>query len=115
MRAVRLSEAAASRENNFDVLRLLAAGIVLAAHSWPLGSGRRQPFAHHPLGTVGVEIFFVISGFLVTRSWLSEPSLRRFARTRARRILPGLMGALLVTALVIGPIFSTASLGAYYS
>jgi peptidoglycan/LPS O-acetylase OafA/YrhL len=117
MRAVRLSEVAACRENNFDVLRLVAAGIVLAGHSWPLGSGRRQPFAHvhHPLGTVGVEIFFVISGFLVTRSWLAEPSLRRFAKKRALRILPGLAGAVLVTALVIGPIFSTASLGAYYS
>jgi peptidoglycan/LPS O-acetylase OafA/YrhL len=105
---VRLSEVAGSRGNNFDVLRLSAAGLVLVSHSFPL-TGRREPLAPHTLGTVGVEIFFAISGFLVTKSWLGDPSWRRYLVKRARRIFPGLIGAVLVTALVVGPVFSSIS------
>ena len=43
---------------------------------------------HWPLGTLGVEIFFAISGFLVAKSWLSQPRLRAFAVKRGLRILP---------------------------
>jgi peptidoglycan/LPS O-acetylase OafA/YrhL len=105
---IRLSEVTSSRENNFDVLRLFAAGLVLGGHSFPL-SGRHDPFAPHTLGTVGVEIFFAISGFLVTRSWLSDPSLRSYLKKRILRIIPGLVCAVLVTGLVIGTAFTTQS------
>jgi peptidoglycan/LPS O-acetylase OafA/YrhL len=108
MAPVRLSAVAGSRENNFDVLRLFAAGLVLFGHSFPL-SGRNDPFHPHTIATVGVEIFFVISGFLVTKSWLSDPSFRRFLAKRVRRILPGLLCAVSVTAIVIGPIFGLAA------
>jgi peptidoglycan/LPS O-acetylase OafA/YrhL len=60
-----------------------------------------------------VEIFFAISGFLVAKSWLGDPSWRRYLVKRARRIFPGLIGAVLVTALVIGPIFSSISPAAF--
>jgi peptidoglycan/LPS O-acetylase OafA/YrhL len=105
MMRVRLSDVAGSRQNSFDVLRLAAAGLVLVGHSFPL-SGRHDPFAPHTLGTVGVEIFFVISGFLVAKSWLTDPAFRRFVGKRARRIFPGLICAVSVTAFVVGPIFA---------
>ncbi len=41
-------------------------------------------------GFLGVDVFFVISGFLITSILLEEPSLARFYRRRARRILPAL-------------------------
>src|SRR5207247_5632746 len=87
---VNLSAASESRNNNFDVLRLFAAALVLVSHSFPL-TGRHEPFAPHTLGTVGVEIFFVTSGFLVTRSWVGDPSFRAFMGKRIRRIFPGLI------------------------
>jgi peptidoglycan/LPS O-acetylase OafA/YrhL len=62
---------------------------------------------------VGAEIFFVISGFLVTRSWIGDPSFRRYIGKRARRIFPGLICAVLVTAFVFGPIFSSSSPAAF--
>jgi peptidoglycan/LPS O-acetylase OafA/YrhL len=105
MRSLRLNDVASLRENNFDLLRLVAAGLVLTSHSFPL-TGRLEPLAPHTLGTAGVEVFFAISGFLVTKSWLSEPSLGRFLRKRVLRILPGLAGAVAVTALAIGTIFT---------
>jgi peptidoglycan/LPS O-acetylase OafA/YrhL len=105
---VRLSTVTNSRANNFDVLRLAAAFLVLVHHSFPLG-GHDAPLEPHNLGTLGVEVFFVISGFLVTRSWCGQPHLGAFLRKRARRILPGLVGAVTVTALVIGPAFTSES------
>jgi len=65
------------------------------------------------LGLVGVFIFFTISGYLVTGSYLSTASPWRFALKRGARILPGLWVNLLVVGLVLGPIVSTLPLGAY--
>jgi peptidoglycan/LPS O-acetylase OafA/YrhL len=110
--AIRLADVADSRDNNFDVLRLFAAGLVLVSHSFPL-SGRHEPLAPHTLGTVGVEIFFATSGFLVTKSWLRDPSFRRYIGKRVRRIFPGLICAVLVTAFVVGPTYSAGSPAAF--
>lgn len=59
-----------------------------------------------PGGFVGVDVFFVISGFVVTRSLLSRPPsgflpfVTGFYRRRALRILPALLTFLLVFALL---------------
>jgi peptidoglycan/LPS O-acetylase OafA/YrhL len=111
MNAGRLPLAAWSsrgRENNFDVLRLFAAALVLISHSFPL-TRHREPLSPHTLGTAGVEIFFALSGFLVTKSWLDAPQPALFLRKRVLRIFPGLIGALAVTSLVLGPAMSTLS------
>ena len=52
-------------------------------------------FAGFAGGFVGVDVFFVISGFLITRILIEENlagdfSLARFYERRARRILPAL-------------------------
>ena len=57
-------------------------------------------------GFVGVDVFFVISGFLITSLLLAEfvetrtVSLRAFYARRARRLLPAAVGVLLVTGLL---------------
>jgi peptidoglycan/LPS O-acetylase OafA/YrhL len=59
-------------------------------------------------GFLGVDLFFVLSGFLITtllleeRSQAGRISLRRFYIRRGRRLLPA-VGALLVFLLVLGP------------
>ena len=67
---VRLGDRLGSRDNNFDLLRLLAAWAVLVSHSYAL-VGRDQPL--HQLGTslgnLGVLVFFAVSGLLIRRSW----------------------------------------------
>ena len=67
------------------------------------------------LGLVGVFVFFTISGYLVTGSYLSTASPQRFALKRALRIFPGLWVNLLVTGLVLGPVVSALPLGNYFS
>jgi peptidoglycan/LPS O-acetylase OafA/YrhL len=70
-----------------DGLRALAVLAVLVYHARP---------SWLPGGFLGVEVFFVISGFLITRSLLEEwqrtgtISLRGFWLRRARRLLPAL-------------------------
>ena len=101
--------------NAFDVLRLVAAVLVLWSHSFIL-SGNDEPWPHglHATwGTVGVLMFFSISGFLVTRSWDHDPRLLSFAVKRGVRLLPALVVSLLVTALVIGPALTTLNLQDY--
>ncbi|MEI7059203.1 acyltransferase family protein [Nocardioides sp. CCNWLW239] len=85
-------------------LRAVAILTVLAAHagvSWFTG------------GYVGVDVFFVISGFLITQQLVGEMartgriSLRRFYARRARRILPAATLTLAVTVvaavILLGP------------
>ena len=111
----RLSDRSGSRANVFDVLRLAAALAVLLSHCYPL-TGRDEPFVRvmgETLGDIGVSVFFAISGFLVARSWASQPGLRPFAAKRALRLLPALVVCVWLLALVVGPITTTLSLGDY--
>ena len=57
-------------------------------------------------GYVGVDIFFVISGYLISGIVLSDLALNRFSiadfyERRARRILPALFAVLMVTAVLV--------------
>lgn len=107
-------------ENNFDLLRLLASGLVLYWHSFVLtGHMAQEPFYRLSGGSLnpgglGVKCFFVISGFLVCGSLLRARSFTDFALRRALRILPALGAVLLGSVLLIGPLTTTLSQGAYW-
>jgi peptidoglycan/LPS O-acetylase OafA/YrhL len=107
---------APAHRNNFDALRLLAAFSVLFSHHFSL-MGLPQPFAifGRTLGEVAVEVFFVISGYLILESWLADPNILHFTAKRFLRVYPGLLVVLLFAALVIGPIFTTVPLREYFS
>jgi peptidoglycan/LPS O-acetylase OafA/YrhL len=101
------------RDNAFDVLRLLGAVLVLVSHSFALAGVAEPKLGKSSLGVIGVEIFFAISGFLVTASWLSDPRPRAFLAKRALRILPALIVTVAVTAFLLGPLLTTLSAGSY--
>lgn len=117
----RLASLVAGRRNNFDALRLAAAVLVIFGHSFAITSGT---LADEPLwrfsrqqfhsGMLAVRIFFIISGFLIAASYLRLGRLGDFARNRALRIFPGLVAAVLVTVLVIGPLATSLPLGDYF-
>lgn len=85
-----------------DGLRAVSVLAVMAFHHYFIG-GHEQGFA--PGGFLGVEVFFVVSGYLITSLLLAERretgkvSLRRFWTRRARRLLPALLTLLAVVVL----------------
>jgi peptidoglycan/LPS O-acetylase OafA/YrhL len=104
--------------NNFDVLRLGAAALVLLSHAFLLNGANDPAIAitgDETLGDMAVTAFFGISGFLVARSWCRDPRIGRFVTRRALRILPGLWAVALLSALVLGPLFTALPLGSYFT
>src|SRR5438067_7133713 len=109
-----------SRANNFDALRLIAALSVVFSHAFLIaeGSEANEPFVWLTgnqciLGLVGVFVFFIISGYLVTESWCRSPAPGRFAMRRFLRIYPGLAVNIAVCAFVLGPLVTALPLQAY--
>lgn len=94
------------RQNNFDFVRLMAASFVLFSHMYAL-TGKAEPelATDHSLGNIGLLIFFSISGYLVTLSWLSDPNPWRFLARRGLRIWPALAVIVMISAFVIAPVF----------
>jgi peptidoglycan/LPS O-acetylase OafA/YrhL len=81
-----------------DAVRALAVVAVLLFH---------LPQRYLPGGFLGVDLFFVLSGFLITSLLLEELSRSRtvafkdFYVRRARRLLPALFAMLLLTAVLV--------------
>jgi peptidoglycan/LPS O-acetylase OafA/YrhL len=110
------------RRNNFDALRLIAALSVVFSHSFLVaeGSEANEPFVRLTgnqciLGLVGVFVFFVISGYLVTESWCRSPMPGRFLMRRALRIYPGLIVNVALCAFLMGPLIASLPAPAYFS
>ena len=102
--------------NNFDLLRLLAAAFVVFGHCFLVVADEAPLLnaeAFADWGNLGVVMFFAISGFLVSRSWVSDPRVIAFGVKRFLRIMPALVVALLVTALILGPLVTSKGFSEY--
>ncbi|RZI40227.1 acyltransferase [Herbaspirillum sp. HC18] len=101
--------------NNFDLLRLIFAIMVILSHSFILidGNNNRDPltFFFHgiTLGEFAVDGFFLLSGYLIVQSWSMRPDPIVFMRKRILRIYPGFIVAALISALVVGPLGADAA------
>jgi peptidoglycan/LPS O-acetylase OafA/YrhL len=109
-----LAAASIGRDNNLNLLRVIAALLVLFSHCFTLTSGNSatEPGRAHlglTLGDFSVDIFFVMSGFLVAKSLARSQSLRHYAMARGFRIFPGLWVALALTTATVCICYSTAS------
>ena len=81
------------RDHGLDGLRGFAVALVLVGHA---GLAFASTFA----GSVGVTLFFVLSGYLITRILLERPPLRTFYRRRFARLAPALVSVVVVVAVV---------------
>ncbi len=107
--------------NNFDLFRLIAAMGVIVGHSYaiapqpPLQDGVLSILNFDYSGSLAVKFFFFLSGLLVTNSIISRPDPFQFLAKRALRIFPGLLVCLLISVLIVGPIFTKLSIGEYFT
>ena len=118
---MKLSHYTIGRDNNFNLIRILAALAVLVTHSFVVvvGTPAAEPFrdrlAGMTLGSVAVDIFSITSGFLVSASLLNRQSLVDFAWARFLRIYPAFWVMLLLTVFGLGSICTTLPVLSYIS
>ena len=65
------------------------------------------------LGLVGVFVFFIVSGYLVTQSWDQTGSVLRFLAKRGLRIYPAYAACLVLLTFGLGTLTSSLDLRAY--
>jgi peptidoglycan/LPS O-acetylase OafA/YrhL len=110
--------------NNFGALRILLAVAVVFSDSFLLGDGvtdadPMKRFNHHQAitGHVAVDLFFIMSSYLVALSLRRDRSLGGYFLHRIRRVYPGFIVAAVFSFLVVlplagGTIIPRAHLGA---
>jgi peptidoglycan/LPS O-acetylase OafA/YrhL len=106
----------AGRGNNFDAIRLCAALAVLVGHAWPLTGREGAPaIGTIPVYTLGVYVFFSMSGYLISRSWAEDSRPFAFLARRCARIFPALVVTVVASALLIGPLVSSLKVHEYFA
>jgi peptidoglycan/LPS O-acetylase OafA/YrhL len=117
--ASRIAEAG-SRTSGFDYMRILLACGVIAMHSIITSYGQVAEIAFwqspiRPVIRLILPMFFALSGFLVASSLVRTRTLGAFLGLRAIRIFPALAVEVVLSAVVIGAVFTTLPLTKYYT
>lgn len=108
------------KENNFAVIKFVAAILVIFSHAFPiaLGSKKVDPISHFTggqisLGNFAVCIFLLISGFFITKSMIKVGKGWPFLKKRIMKIVPPLFLVVFFTAFLIGPFVTNVSFVKY--
>jgi peptidoglycan/LPS O-acetylase OafA/YrhL len=123
----------------FDLLRIALAALIFIGHAKWIGGaksiglvaaakvgpaavaaapavGMAEPFSYTtPIRLFMVPAFFALSGFLVMGSALRLQRTSTFLAHRALRIFPALLVEVALSALVLGPLFTTLPLAHYFT
>ncbi|MBN9086646.1 MAG: acyltransferase [Reyranella sp.] len=95
----------AGRLAGLDVLRGIAASAVMIHHHAQyydvLYPGRQVLPVNLEAGHFGVELFFIISGFVILMTIERKGTVRAFAAARATRLLPCFLAALVLATLIL--------------
>ncbi len=95
------------RENNFDLVRLTLALIVVLDHLHYISGVPEYSVFHKWLSaSFAVKGFFAVSGYLVAISYTNSKTLFDFAQRRVRRIFPAYM-LIVALSVIAGGFFST--------
>jgi len=107
-----------SHRNNFTLLRLVLAVMIVVTHCYGIASNEYEMPAlmnHKVWGSIRLNMFFFISGYLVTASAFQSKNIFSFLMKRVLRIYPALIILVLITVFIIGPLFSSLHVKDYFS
>lgn len=117
------ADVSGGRENNFDFLRFCFASLVIFSHSFELlfAPGTLPSFdpllrfskGQFAFGGGSVASFFLISGFLISKSWIFSKGTWDYTKKRALRIIPALVVLILFNVFIVGPL-AVDNLHAYF-
>ena len=104
-------EATGGRPSGFDYLRIILATSVILFHSFNLTTGENVALHDlhgffRPIDALIVPMFFSLSGFLIAGSLERSRTLISFLGLRAIRLVPALLVETVLSAIVIGLLFS---------
>src|SRR5258707_467050 len=106
------------KSNNFHLLRLAAAVLVILSHCY--GYGHQDPFQRLTgngvrSSYIAMPVFFFLSGLFVTQSLDHSPSGINFLWRRFLRLYPAVFLFVLLSALVMGPLVTSLPLNEYFT
>ncbi len=102
-----MSEQSTSRLQELDALRGIAAVIVMLFHytvQYQELFGQPNAPIHFPMGRFGVQLFFVISGFVIFLTLTRSSSLWDFVANRLSRLYPPYWASIALTFFVMSMI-----------
>lgn len=103
-----------SKENNFNMIRLIATIFVFAGHMGVLLGMQPPLLGSFPLHELGVAVLFLISGYLITMSWISDTNPLRYGIRRFFRLWPPFAVMILIMVFLAGPLVSDLSVQEYF-
>jgi len=110
------------RQNNIDFVRIFLALLVILSHSYSLAldNERTEPFnllskGQGTGGRIAVDLFFILSGFLIAASYERSSSALSYLRKRVARIYPAFILLTLITVGVVLPLAHGRVAGATFS
>jgi len=106
-------------DNFFTPLRLLFASLVVFGHSFGVAlretSAEPHILYHYTFSYMAVNLFFIASGFLVTKSMVYRGDTPSFISARTLRIFPALIVHVFFVMLIIGPLGTNTPLAQFFS
>jgi peptidoglycan/LPS O-acetylase OafA/YrhL len=113
-----LADCVSGRDNNLNLIRMIAAVGVFVSHAYPLtlGEGAAQPLEQRlgfTLGLLSVYTFFIISGLLISQSFDRRRGALDFVLARVLRIFPALLVVVVATVVVLGPAVTALPIDEY--
>lgn len=105
---------AGKRDNNFAIVRLMAAVFVFFGHMGKIVGGTPPLLGSLGLQEYGVGALFLISGYLITKSWLSDSHPLRYAIRRFFRLWPPFAVMVVLIMFVAGPLLSELGVEGYF-
>lgn len=117
-----LEEASKGRNNNLDIIRFIAAILVIFSHSFPISYGAEYSdymsvFTKEKVsfGGIAVSVFFLYGGFLIAKSAARSGRTIPYFKARCLRIFPALFAVTFILAFVAGPVLTTLSMKEYFA